>query len=804
METAENLNVRITADNSDFLSKLSGIKSAANSVMGGLSRSMKGFTSGNMKSLQGMVNSFKGLGNASSAAGSAAEGAMSGMAEGAAGAAAAVAAVAAVVVALVAALKALVDIGKKTAELGDRIDKMSQKLNMSSAAFQKWDYFMNIAGSSADNLKAPITTMIKNANSGSAAFDRLGISTRDANGQLRDSTELFDETVTALAGMANTTERNALATQIFGKQASNLYPILNGGAEGLRNLTLQNAIFGANMSAETARLSAQYKDLQYMIKSAAQGIMVTIGAKVLPYIVAFCKWVAKALAYAKTFFQTIFGVKGATQEAGTQMSKSYTKAAVSTNNYTNSIKKATKAVKELKRQTMGFDEMNILSSTKSNNLDSGIPTVSPDIGDVGDVEGSTPNAVFTEEELDSLSTKLDNFRKKLEAFKNGFLDLVWKPVQQVFTSIGELFEDFWKWFQNTTAFEIFKDAWKNIKEGFSTCWDGVKKIWEGVCTFFSGIVDGIKAIFNGDFAGVKEAFSKAWDGVKEIWDGVKEYFEGRVKVILGVFEGIGGLIVGYFEAAVQFFQGLGQVVKDAWDEGKAVFKTWWDDKIKPKLTKDYWKDKFKSVTSGFKEKWDESAIGKLFNGTKSVTANLKAKVQDLAPNTRKLISKTWDKIKGKTSNLNAKVKDGAKRTREKMEAVWNKFKNKKAELTATFKDNFTSAIKRVWNGLVRSINKAINFINKHIPGATISTLKELAVGGIATSATPALIGEAGAEAVLPLENNTGWMDMLADRINGRAPSKIVLMVDGRQLGYATIDSINDITRTSGSLKLQLV
>ena len=42
----------------------------------------------------------------------------------------------------------------------------------------------------------------------------------------------------------------------------------------------------------------------------------------------------------------------------------------------------------------------------------------------------------------------------------------------------------------------------------------------------------------------------------------------------------------------------------------------------------------------------------------------------------------------------------------------------------------------------------------------------MAVGGIVTRPTRALIGEAGAEAVLPLERNTGWIDLLANKLNG--------------------------------------
>jgi hypothetical protein len=67
-----------------------------------------------------------------------------------------------------------------------------------------------------------------------------------------------------------------------------------------------------------------------------------------------------------------------------------------------------------------------------------------------------------------------------------------------------------------------------------------------------------------------------------------------------------------------------------------------------------------------------------------------------------------------------------------------------------------------------------------------------------------MVGEAGKEAVLPLENNTGWMDKLADRIAARsAGTKVVLKVGERELGWATIGAINDITKQTGGLQLVL-
>ena len=55
-------------------------------------------------------------------------------------------ALAAVTAAAAGATRALVEDVKEVAAYGDNVDKMSQKLGVSSEAYQKWDYVMNIAG----------------------------------------------------------------------------------------------------------------------------------------------------------------------------------------------------------------------------------------------------------------------------------------------------------------------------------------------------------------------------------------------------------------------------------------------------------------------------------------------------------------------------------------------------------------------------------------------------------------------------------------------------------------------------------
>lgn len=68
------------------------------------------------------------------------------------------------------------------------------------------------------------------------------------------------------------------------------------------------------------------------------------------------------------------------------------------------------------------------------------------------------------------------------------------------------------------------------------------------------------------------------------------------------------------------------------------------------------------------------------------------------------------------------------------------------------------------------------------------------------------IGENGAEAVVPLENNLGWLDKLANMLSSRMGNgtPVVLQVDGKTLAKTTIGAINDLTRQQGKLSLNIV
>ena len=132
--------------------------------------------------------------------------------------------------------------------------------------------------------------------------------------------------------------------------------------------------------------------------------------------------------------------------------------------------------------------------------------------------------------------------------------------------------------------------------------------------------------------------------------------------------------------------------------------------------------------------------------------------------------------------------------------------------------SFSGVVNRIIDGLNTMIG-GINRISIDIPRwlgggslgfsvPSIPNVPRLARGGIVQAPTLAMVGERGREAVLPLENNTGWMvelaSMMADAVvagggagRGSGASKVVLQLDGKKLAEALVDDLEEVAVRRG-------
>ncbi len=154
-----------------------------------------------------------------------------------------VAGIAALIAVLVEAEKQLYSITIAAAETADTILTLSQQTSLSTETLQEWSYAAELIDISFDTVESSMRQLINNMQAtkngtGEAqeAFQALGVSVIDTDGNLRNAEEVFYELIDALGEVENYTERDAYAMDIFGESAQKLNPLIVQGSERLEEL----------------------------------------------------------------------------------------------------------------------------------------------------------------------------------------------------------------------------------------------------------------------------------------------------------------------------------------------------------------------------------------------------------------------------------------------------------------------------------------------------------------------------------------------------------------------------------------
>ena len=129
-------------------------------------------------------------------------------------------------------------ISYKAGTAADDLNTMSKVTGIGTDELQKYSYAADLVDVSVDAIAKSNKKLAKNAyeaangsKSQVEAFDALGVSVTDSNGELRDSEDIFQDVISALGQMSNETERDALAQKLMGKSASELNPLIEDGGE---------------------------------------------------------------------------------------------------------------------------------------------------------------------------------------------------------------------------------------------------------------------------------------------------------------------------------------------------------------------------------------------------------------------------------------------------------------------------------------------------------------------------------------------------------------------------------------------
>jgi len=181
--------------------------------------------------------------------------------------------------------KLMVDTARFSGELLD----LSNVTGLSTTQLQELNFVGTMLGTDLDTMTGALTRLTRSMgeatqgnNDAAKAFRALGVPIRDANGALSDSREVFFEAMSALGGIANETERDVLAMQLFGKSAMELNPLIKAGADEMAALTEEAHKVGAVMGEENVRAFEAFDDKLSSLKLGLQGTVRNLMAGFLP------------------------------------------------------------------------------------------------------------------------------------------------------------------------------------------------------------------------------------------------------------------------------------------------------------------------------------------------------------------------------------------------------------------------------------------------------------------------------------------------------------------------------------------
>ena len=199
--------------------------------------------------------------------------------------------------------KKLYDSANATADYGDKVDKMSQKIGISAESYQKWDYVMQRAGTSVDNLKMGLKTLSQQAEKNSDSFQKLGISQEEVKNLSQE--DLFEKTIKGLASMEAGTERTTLATELLGRAGADLGPLLNEGSDAIEEQMEIAEKYGMVMSDKTVKASAEFKDSLTTLSMTFQGLKNRMMGEFLPSLTSVTDGLAKLFTGDKSGLEDI-------------------------------------------------------------------------------------------------------------------------------------------------------------------------------------------------------------------------------------------------------------------------------------------------------------------------------------------------------------------------------------------------------------------------------------------------------------------------------------------------------------------
>ena len=409
----------------------------------------------------------------------------------------------------------------------------------------------------------------------------------------------------------------------------------------------------------------------------------------------------------------------------------------------------------------------------------------------------------------------------IEKLGQGFSDTIGKHISPMIQKILEMVASFQEMSQVINAYvgpaigfiveeltRVLAPTLEYIGEVFRVLFNTVADIFGGIADFLKGVFDIITGILTSDMSKIFDGFTETGDAIMNILSTLlTALLDLTVAVLKVIWDTIVAIFQGIWDGIVAIFTPIGEWFADRWNDittALANVGTWFTDMFQKAWTG--LTNIFSKLGTWFGERWNDvtNALSNVATWFGNIFSSAYEAVTNAFSSIGSFFSGVWETVKNIFVNAGQMVGS----------AVGGAFKSAVNAVLGT--------IENVVNGFIGMINGVIGLINK-IPGVSLGSvgyvsLPRLARGGIVDSPTVAMIGEAGKEVVMPLEN-TGFLQTMGrivggavvNALGGGLPQSggfsgngdIVIMIGGNEFGRVAIQEINREQERAGQVLLNI-
>ena len=505
------------------------------------------------------------------------------------------------------------------------VDSLSNAMSIAAPIFSSAGYSVNdaalymgvmanngiVANKAATSLKTGMARLVSPAKQGAEMMDKLGISVTNADGSMKDSTQVQAELHDAFSQLSES-EQIAAASAIFGKnQMAPWLALINTAPEDVEKLngSLENCA-GTTEEMANAMMSGFGGSLE-KLKSSIDVAVTSLGEALAPTISAIAEKIQQAVDWFNSLDSSqqqmiakvglvVAAIGPALAIAGTVIS------------------------------TIGgiVSAVGTVLSVGST-LIAGIGSVVVALGPIGvAIAAAVAAGVLLYKNWDTIKEKAAEIWNAVKETVSG----AWDGIKSAISEKMEAVKSF------------ISNAWNNIKTGVSNILNGIKSVvssvWESIKTAISTVLNAIKTVVSTvwkayttliktELEAIKTVVTTVWNAIKTVFTTV---FNAIKTVVTTAWKGYTTFITSELNA-------IKTVVTTVWNAVKTVVTT-----------------VLNALKSGVQTAWNgiKEVVTSVGNAIKSTVTNawnaIKTSVLNVVSNMKSSLQNKWNEIKQNVKN----------------------------------------------------------------------------------------------------------------------------------------------------------